>query len=238
MIQLFTGLLMSSVHVITGPDHLAAVTPLAIESRSKAWHVGLFWGFGHVLGMLLIGLLYFTFREIIPVEKISLHSELLVGVVLILIGCWSLVKARAHLHPHHIHPHLHTEPFPYVHIHKHGHEGELEHYHTHERVFRQNNLTALLVGTLHGFAGVSHFLLILPTLALPSTADSVAYLSGFGSGTILTMVIYSIILGSLARRSAAATNHQLFGRMRVAAGIIAIMVGLVWILLYIDKAYG
>ncbi|HPI87444.1 MAG TPA: hypothetical protein PLR01_13805, partial [Bacteroidales bacterium] len=71
MIQLLTGFLAAAVHVVTGPDHLAAVTPLAIENRKKAWNIGLMWGIGHVAGMLLIGLLYLAFKSMINVEKIS-----------------------------------------------------------------------------------------------------------------------------------------------------------------------
>src|SRR5512139_3398623 len=98
MLQLVTGILASSVHVITGPDHLAAVTPLAIENRQKAWHIGLFWGIGHVLGMLLIGLLFIIFKELINVEKISGYSEYLVGIVLVGIGLWAIVKTLRHFH--------------------------------------------------------------------------------------------------------------------------------------------
>ena len=230
MIQLLTGLLMSSVHVITGPDHLAAVTPLAIENKLKAWHVGLFWGIGHVLGMLLIGMLYLAFREIIPVEKISFYSEYLVGAVLIGIGAWAIIKARVHIHSHHKHPHLHTQPFSYVHIHKHDHQDEFEHTHSHASVSRQNNLTAILVGTLHGFAGISHFLLILPTLTLPSARDSVLYLSGFGVGTVLTMVTYALILGVVANRTSLAPDRRLFGRIRIFAGMLAILTGIFWLI--------
>jgi hypothetical protein len=85
---LFTGLIASMVHVLSGPDHLAAVTPFAIESKKKAWKVGLFWGFGHFLGMLSIGILFILFKEFIPLEAISEHSEFLVGIVLVALGCW------------------------------------------------------------------------------------------------------------------------------------------------------
>ena len=55
---LFAGIIAAMLHVIAGPDHLAAVTPFAIESKKKAWKVGLFWGVGHLLGMLFIGVLF------------------------------------------------------------------------------------------------------------------------------------------------------------------------------------
>ena len=54
---LFAGIIAAVLHVISGPDHLAAVTPFAVESKKKAWKIGLFWGFGHIGGMLLIGII-------------------------------------------------------------------------------------------------------------------------------------------------------------------------------------
>jgi len=230
MIQFFTGILMSSVHVVTGPDHLAAVTPLAVENRKKAWHIGFFWGLGHVLGMLMIGLLYIVFREIINVEKISGYSEYLVGIVLIGIGIWAIIKSIRHFHTHHVHPHYHDKPVPQVHIHRHEHSGEFEHAHEHKKTRRQNSITALLVGTLHGFAGISHFLLILPTLALPGILDSIFYLSGFAVGTIITMIAYALILGLVAQKTADFPKSKIFRNLRIIAGSLAIAVGIWWLI--------
>jgi ABC-type nickel/cobalt efflux system permease component RcnA len=229
MIQFLTGFLASSVHVVTGPDHLAAVTPLAIENRKQAWHIGLMWGIGHVLGMLSIGLLYLVFKELIHVEKISGYSEYLVGIVLICIGTWAIFKTLRHFHFHHIHPHYHAEPMPQVHIHRHAHEDETNHTHIHQKTKRQNSIAALLVGTLHGFAGISHFLLILPTLALPSMVDSVFYLSGFAGGTILTMVAYALIMGFFSARTSGFPTSKTFRNIRIIAGMIAIAIGIWWL---------
>ena len=230
MLQLVTGFLAASVHVVTGPDHLAAVTPLAVENRKKAWHIGLLWGIGHVLGMLAIGLLYLLFKEFINVEKISGYSEYLVGIVLIGIGIWAILKTVRHFHFHHVHPHFHAEPVSQVHIHRHEHDNETDHGHIHRSTRRQNSLTALLVGTLHGFAGISHFLLILPTLALPTMGDSVLYLSGFASGTILTMVLYALAMGLVAEKTADFPHSKTFRNLRISAGIIAIGIGIWWLI--------
>jgi ABC-type nickel/cobalt efflux system permease component RcnA len=221
---------MSSVHVVSGPDHLAAVTPLAIENRKKAWHIGFAWGLGHVLGMLMIGLLYLASREVINVEKISGYSEYLVGIVLIGIGTWAIIKSIRHFHSHHVHPHYHDKPVPQVHIHRHEHTDEFEHTHEHQKASKQNFITALSVGTLHGFAGISHFILILPTLALPSMQDSVIYLSGFAIGTILTMVTYALILGLVAQKTSDFHKSKLFRNLRIIAGCLAIAVGIWWLI--------
>jgi len=56
VLAILTGLLAGGVHVLSGPDHLAAVAPLAVQDRS-AWRSGLRWGLGHSSGVLLVGVL-------------------------------------------------------------------------------------------------------------------------------------------------------------------------------------
>jgi ABC-type nickel/cobalt efflux system permease component RcnA len=122
MLTFLTGLIASVAHVATGPDHLAAVTPLAIDSRKKSWIVGFAWGLGHTIGMLLIGMLFILFKEYLPIEAISKHSETVIGILLIGIGSWALVRIYIrHKHGNKPHAHFHTEPYLYTHIHKHSH---------------------------------------------------------------------------------------------------------------------
>ena len=122
MLTFLTGLIASMAHVATGPDHLAAVTPLAIDSRKKSWIIGFSWGLGHTAGMLLIGALFIVFKEFLPIEAISKHSESVIGILLIGIGIWALARMyRRHTHGYIPHVHFHTKPFLYPHIHKHTH---------------------------------------------------------------------------------------------------------------------
>jgi ABC-type nickel/cobalt efflux system permease component RcnA len=232
MIQILSGIVASSLHVITGPDHLAAVTPLAIENKKRSWGIGLFWGLGHIVGMLLIGILFLVFKEYIPVEAISQYSEQIVGLILIGIGLWAIYKVFNKRIPKHKHPHYHTEPEPHVHIHEHPHEHDHthgpEHKHTHKKVIRQNNMAALGVGTIHGFAGVSHLILLIPTLALPSMTDSVLYLTGFAVGTLLAMISYAAIIGYIGQRSAAMKSPKAFQIVRLIGAALAIGIGIFW----------
>lgn len=89
MLIALTGLLAGIVHVLSGPDHLASVSPLAIGNKGKAWIIGLKWGLGHTSGVFLVGLLLLLFREFIPLRILSSYSDRLVGIVLI-IGLWGL----------------------------------------------------------------------------------------------------------------------------------------------------
>ncbi|NKI30758.1 sulfite exporter TauE/SafE family protein [Croceivirga thetidis] len=229
--SLFAGILASVLHVVSGPDHLAAITPLAIETRKKVWRIGLFWGFGHLTGMLVIGLLFLAFKELIPVELISEYSEQLVGVVLIGVGIWAIFriffKGKEHKHPH-----IHGGEKPYIHVHDHNHDhSSLEHEHTHSKALKQNSWSSFLIGVLHGLAGIAHFLLLLPVLGFENQFEGVLYIIGFALGTILAMVVYSYILGKLSRGSQKLQNPNTFQGIRIAGGLFAIVIGVYWLYL-------
>ena len=66
-LPLIFGFFAASLHVLSGPDHLAAIAPLALHVRFRTWMVGMLWGAGHLIGMLVIGTLFFYFKELIPV---------------------------------------------------------------------------------------------------------------------------------------------------------------------------
>lgn len=227
---LVLGLLASLLHVWTGPDHLAAVTPLVFDTDKKHWKIGAFWGIGHLTGMLLIGLLYVLFKDFIPVEAISEHSEQLVGLILIGLGLWAFYKIRKDKYSH-THPHIHEESEDsYAHVHKHEHEHQKHpevHHHNHNE--KQNHWAATGVGILHGFAGISHFLLMLPALALDTQWESIQYLLGFAIGTILAMVIFSYIIGKFRTQNNTKDTTHIYKNLRFWGGIVAIVVGLFWI---------
>jgi ABC-type nickel/cobalt efflux system permease component RcnA len=225
---LFAGIIAAVVHVLTGPDHLAAVMPLAVENHNKSWKIGLGWGFGHITGMLLIGVLFILFKEVIPVEEISGHSELLVGFVLIFIGLWAFYKIFVNDKKHN-HPHIHTGEKPYIHFHKHTHDDKGSHEHTHKAPGKSGTASAFAVGTLHGLAGISHFILFLPALGLSSVYQSVIYLGGFAAGTLIAMTAFALITGKIAERAELNHNSGLFTGIRLAAGTIAIIIGIYWI---------
>jgi hypothetical protein len=55
---------------------------------------------GHTAGVLLVGVLLLTFRELLPLEALSAWSERAVGAALISIGAWGLWHVRRP-HGHH-----------------------------------------------------------------------------------------------------------------------------------------
>ena len=224
---LFAGILAAALHVISGPDHLAAVTPFAIESKKKAWKVGLFWGVGHVLGMLLIGVLFLLFKELIPVEKISAHSEQFVGFILIALGIWIFIRIFKK-EQQHKHTHVHSEHHPLIHKHAHIHNTEQKHNHEHQQV-KQSTVASLAVGVIHGFAGIAHFLLFLPVFGFNATVNSVKYILGFVIGTLLAMISFAFVIGSITAFSKQDHNEVFFKGIQLAGGLFAFIVGIYWV---------
>ena len=225
---LFAGIIAALLHVISGPDHLAAVTPFAIESKKKAWKVGLFWGIGHLLGMLSIGVLFLFFKELIPIEKISTHSEQFVGVILIFLGIWILFKIFKE-DKKHKHTHIHSNGNPVIHKHSHQHQSENVHNHTHPNL-KQGIIASLSVGFVHGLAGVAHFLLFLPVIGFTSTLDAVKYIIGFAIGTLLAMIAFAMVIGNIAAFSKQDHNKTFFKGIRLAGGLFALVIGVYWTL--------
>ncbi len=225
---IYAGILAAVLHVITGPDHLAAVTPFAIESKKKAWKVGVFWGIGHLVGMSLIGVLFILFEEFIPIEKISAYSEQLVGFVLIFIGVWAFYQVF-NTKNNHGYLHVHSNHVPVVHTHPHQHGQNEHHHHDHDKKVKNSYLTSFSVGVLHGLAGVAHFILFLPILGLSSTLDAVRYIIGFAIGTVIAMTSYAFVIGKIASLAKKEHNDDFFKGVRLAGGLFAIIIGIYWI---------
>lgn len=218
MIAAFTGLIAGAVHVWSGPDHLAAIAPLAARRRQRAWSPGFRWGIGHSAGVALVGLLSLWLRDLLPMDLLSTWGERLVGVMLFGIGLWALrkalkVHAHEHVHDGERHVHLHT------HTHRIAHERAEAHQHTH---------AAFGIGVLHGLAGSSHFVGVLVMLAFPTRAQALAYLVTFGAGTIVSMAAFSWVMGVVATHWAGRSVKIYRGLMSCCA-LAAMGVGCFWL---------
>jgi hypothetical protein len=186
---------LGALHVLTGPDHLAAIAPLATFDRSRAWRVGVRWGLGHSGGVLLVALAALWLRDALPLERLSSFSERLVGVVLIGLGAWGFFRLMRSGVAAPRAPHAHT---------------------------------AFAFGTLHGLAGSSHLLGVLPAVAQETSTAALTYLGGFALGTLAAMAAFASSVGWLAARAEARRTHfhrELCG----ATSAAAIAVGVYWL---------
>jgi sulfite exporter TauE/SafE len=137
-------------------------------------------------------------------------------------------KNHAHSHEH---PHTHhaSSGETITHIHEHDHPAINVHEHNHLLPVKQSFISATLIGTLHGLAGVSHLIGVLPTLAFPTVVDSTMYLIGFGIGTIVAMITFSFLLGFIAFKSDEKTKPFLFKSIQVLGASASLLVGIYWI---------
>ena len=216
MLIVVTGAVAGLFHVLSGPDHLAAVAPLALDGRRRGWIAGWTWGLGHASGVVVVALLGVLLRDILPpIDVLSAWSERLVGAALIGIGLWALsrglrIAPARHQHGEWSHDHLHVQAGP-------AWIRRLGHAHA-----------SFCMGVLHGMAGSSHFFGVLPALALPTTSDAVLYIASFGVGTIAAMTIFAAAVGSIAVGSVHGTRA--YRVMMSAAALLAIVAGGVWLM--------
>lgn len=225
----------------TDPDHVIAVTTIVSRQRGirHAALIGVLWGLGHTLTILLVGSAIILFGIVIP-TRVGLTMELSVGLMLILLGILNLsgimrwltetfTPAQAALHSH---PHGHGD---YVHSHPHAHNPEL-HGHSEtatpvgwmDRNFGKlgfyHVIRPLAVGIVHGLAGSAAVaLLVLTTIRVSSWA--ILYLLVFGLGTVAGMML---ITAAIAIPFTFSENR--FGRlnrgMALASGLISLVFGL------------
>ena len=203
LIAMLAGLSAGLIHALSGPDHLSAVAPLVINERSRRWRMGLFWGIGHSLGVWVVGLIALALRGVLPVASLSSWSERLVGAVLIGVGLWGLRRAFFARLPA---PHVHPEPPT-------GRPGR----------------AAVMIGGLHGLAGSSHILGLLPALALPSRWASLAYVVGFGLGAVAGMTLFSSTFGLIAHRITG-RGQRAYQALLASFSAAAILVGGYWLM--------
>src|SRR5687768_5398741 len=113
LLVVLSAALAGAVHVLTGPDHMAAVAPLAIAERQRGWVAGWTWGLGHAAGVVAVAILAVLLRDALPpIDFISSWGEKLVGGALIAIGLWALRRAfdvGASTHTHQGVPHAHVQ---------------------------------------------------------------------------------------------------------------------------------
>lgn len=212
---------------------MAAVTPLAIDSKKKSWLIGLGWGLGHTIGMLIIGGLFLLFKEILPIDAIAKHSDQLVGILLIVIGTWSVLRTYFRYHQSKkSKPQFHTHQYStYTITHLHDDAMNSKHADTHKpsKPVKQNVFTALGIGVIHGCSGFNHLLALLPTLALPTMSQSVLYVLAFVVGTVTVMITFAYFMGFIAHRTE--IRHQTFLQwFTYAGGAAAIIIGIIWLL--------
>ncbi len=172
------GLLLGARHALD-VDHVAAVTTILSERPDfrLSGLIGVCWGFGHTVMLLLVGVAILVFKVAIP-ERVASGLEILVGLMLVALGASlgvTLWRGRWHLHAH--------EHEGAMHRHLHSHRLHVGHAHVH---WLRVTLKPFAVGMVHGLAG-SAGLALMVLASVRSVWQGVAYILVFGVGSILGM---------------------------------------------------
>jgi len=234
----------------TDPDHVVAVSTIVSRERSipRAGWIGILWGVGHTLTILVVGAAIILFGVVIP-PRVGLTLEFSVALMLILLGLLNLTGAMHWLshrfsptHPKRrgTHSHLHSHG-DYAHVHPHSHSPatdnapEAEHHGTEvepphwlrapfARLGIFHSLRPLLIGIVHGLAGSAAVaLLVLGTIREARWA--VFYLLVFGLGTIVGMMLMTLAFAvpfTFAGNRFAWLNKGLV----TATGVVSLIFGL------------
>ena len=213
LITLLTGFAAGALHVVGGADHLVAMAPLSLKRPVQALRAGMAWGVGHAAGVVLLALMALLIKDLAHLEAMSAWAEWLVGVSLLVVGTLAIRTAFG--------LELHT--------HEHRHDGERQHRHLHLHVRGQSNHrrhahAASGLGLLHGLAGASHVLAVIPALALPPSG-AVIYLLAYLVGSIAAMLLVAAALSLLTLRTGARRLPLLVG----ATGGLSILTGMIWL---------
>ena len=209
-VVIVTGILAGFIHVVSGADHLIAMAPSSITSPKIAARNSISWGLGHSSGVIILAFLAIFIKDIAPLSKFSNFAEFLVGISLLVVGIFA-IRNSLHLNIH-SHAHQHNGV---AHHHLHFHNDDKKNKHSHA-------LTGL--GLLHGLAGGSHFLAVLPALALP-LPNALAYLISYLSGSLASMILFTCLISVTTLNAG-----QKFIRSLIAfAGGLSFSMGLFWV---------
>lgn len=194
------------------PDHVTAVATVMVEAPSP--RRGIFyaacWGLGHASMLLFVAGPLVLLRVELP-GLLTTLLELAVGAMLIFLGVRTLRDRHGHAHHGHAHdPSVHQAPIaaPW---------GRKEILYRGRRPF--------VIGVVHGLAG-SGALAALIALSTPTVATGLACLTLYAFGTIVGMVGLAAFAGPMLSR--AGRFPQIAPAITKVAGIVSIVVGIVW----------
>jgi len=226
-LSLLTAIMLGSIHALD-VDHVIAVSSFLTERPGlrAALQFGARWGLGHAVAVLVVGGLLLLSGVRWP-ARYDGSGELLVGLMLIGIGIWAIRRAKKlHLHPpeeHGDHLHLHTHPEGlHPHHHRHAHPAIGTRRHRHGKALA-------LVGLLHGLAGSSAAVALVPVTMIDHVGVGLAYLAAFGLGVIGAMMAFAGA-ATLAISRATSRSIDLSRSAGVLMGVAGVVVGVWWLI--------
>ena len=196
---LLLGLALGLRHA-TDPDHVVAMGTIVTRDHHvrRAVSTGMFWGIGHTMTVLAVGLLMLLGGVRVP-ERAAAAMELLVAAMLVTLGIVAVRSRRPA-------------------------ECGAERSRLPEKLL-VSPLRPLVVGIVHGLAG-SAATALLALATIPDARGALLYLLLFGLGTVLGMATITALLAMSLRwvgsRSARVPVWiaRVSGSVSVGAGIL------------------
>ena len=202
-------------------DHVMAVTAISAKrSGSKAIiRLCLNWSLGHGVTLLIFGISILILGLSIP-HNLSHYAEL--GVAMILITLGLLILRDLYKSKSHIHFHRHDELNPHAHWHQHTKKQHIE-----EEAHEPHNHSAVMVGAIHGLAGLAPLLAILPLAQKPLWLG-IVYLLLFCLGVFISMTLFGGLFSKVM------LGMQRYGVMSInlirgSVAVVSISIGMVWL---------
>lgn len=212
----------------TDPDHIAAVTALIASGKERtkrtAGRLGFAWGLGHATSLFAFGLPILLFKAYLP-EPVQQGAETAIGLVIMTLAIWLLVRWQRGLF--HIHLHEHDGD---RHLHGHTHGAEQDHPHRAVRV--RSPLQAYGIGTVHGMGG-SAGVGVLLLASIHDRLTAVVALALFAFFTALSMALLSTGFGLTLSSNPA---RQTFHRIAPVLGLTSLAFGIWYSLGALDLA--
>ena len=97
-LSLIYGASSGALHALTGPDHVLSLGPVALRHPRESFRIGLYWGVGHALGTLLLGLPALFLTGLAHVALLASHGTRVAGFVLMVtatLSLYSLSRVRS-----------------------------------------------------------------------------------------------------------------------------------------------
>jgi ABC-type nickel/cobalt efflux system permease component RcnA len=213
------GFLLGVRHALDA-DHLAAVSTVLAERPSlrASGAVGLWWGIGHTLTLMLVGAIVLAWGLRIP-ERFEVIAESGVGILLVVLG--GMLAFRLYRERWHAHDHQHDGE---RHVHFHSHHWDDNHQHRH---WMADSIRPLCIGMAHGLAGSAALMLVV----LSTTAElgrGLLAIGVFGVGSIVGMIVIGATL-SLPLVCSLTLSRRLFVGLQGCASVTSVCLGL-WML--------
>lgn len=212
MAALVLGFIAGILHVFAGPDHLAAGLAVRTQRPGGAWYYGGIWALGHAAGLTLIGLIYFFIRETGFIGAISMFAERMVGVALILMGAWMLLRRH--------------QPWDSTTDNSHD-TSQLESWRGFQR--HPEGKAAIGFGFLHGTAGATHLIGLVPMFALQNPSEVLVYLAAYNVGILVAMSCFCYAVG-VCYSNQAVKNVLPATQIRLIVSVICVAIGAYWLL--------